>query len=194
MSLNLTVPTDSPNATSKPRVQRRAKSPSTAGLAKNAQHRNSGISVNARNVRAKSKSPNPSFCSVLSRVKDWELGAFTPKTALADNISSTKTDNSDVSNNLLCPSQDPDQRSSATPWLNDGSPEPKDQDGNHGAKLMKSNLSSNIGGTIYLYCPCAVRSLSFCNSADCWTLSWLLSADGAPVAPTLALLSSQFSP
>ena len=36
--------------------------------------------------RAKSKSPNPSFCSVLSRVKDWELGAFTPKTALADNV------------------------------------------------------------------------------------------------------------
>ena len=163
MSLNLTVPTDSPNATSKPRVQRRAKSPSTA-LAKNAQHRNSGISVNrsAHNVRAKSKSPNPSFCSVLSRVKDWELGAFTPKTALADNISSTKTDNSDVSNNLLCPSQDPDQRSSATPWLNDGSPEPKDQDGNHGAKLMKSNLSSNIGKNIYnsVLFHCALRSLN----------------------------------
>ena len=35
--------------------------------------------------RAKSRSPNPSFCSVLSRVKDWEIGAFTPKTALADN-------------------------------------------------------------------------------------------------------------
>ena len=150
MSLNLTVPTDSPNATSKPRVQRRAKSPSTAALAsKNAQHRNSGISVN-RNVRAKSKSPNPSFCSVLSRVKDWELGAFTPKTALADNIGSTATDNSEVSNNLLCPSQDPDQRSSATPWLNDGSPEPKDQE-NQGAKLMKSNLSSNIGRRLFTF-------------------------------------------
>ena len=36
--------------------------------------------------RAKSRSPNPSFCSVLSRVKDWEVGAFTPKTALADNV------------------------------------------------------------------------------------------------------------
>jgi len=36
--------------------------------------------------RAKSRSPNPSFCSVLSRVKDWELGAFTPKTALAENV------------------------------------------------------------------------------------------------------------
>ena len=37
-------------------------------------------------ARAKSRSPNPSFCSVLSRVKDWEIGAFTPKTALADNV------------------------------------------------------------------------------------------------------------
>jgi len=36
--------------------------------------------------RAKSRSPNPSFCSVLSRVKDWELGAYTPKTALANNV------------------------------------------------------------------------------------------------------------
>ena len=36
--------------------------------------------------RAKSRSPNPSFCSVLSRVKDWEIGAFTPKTALAENV------------------------------------------------------------------------------------------------------------
>jgi hypothetical protein len=36
--------------------------------------------------RAKSRSPNPSFCSVLSRVKDFELGVFTPKTALAHNV------------------------------------------------------------------------------------------------------------
>ena len=178
MSLNLTVPTDSPNATSKPRVQRRAKSPSTAALAsKNAQHRNSGISVN-RNVRAKSKSPNPSFCSVLSRVKDWELGAFTPKTALADNIGSTATDNSEVSNNLLCPSQDPDQRSSATPWLNDGSPEPKDQDGNQGAKLMKSNLSSNIGRrTIYFYYSVTdLRSLTNVTLAPKWSRNNKISA------------------
>ena len=188
MSLNLTVPTDSPNATSKPRVQRRAKSPSTAALAsKNAQHRNSGISVN-RNVRAKSKSPNPSFCSVLSRVKDWELGAFTPKTALADNIGSTATDNSEVSNNLLCPSQDPDQRSSATPWLNDGSPEPKDQDGNQGAKLMKSNLSSNIGRrTIYFYYSVTeLRSLT--NAPSAALTPWLSKTPaGAPVALSFTL-------
>ena len=97
MSLNLTVPTDSPNATSKPRILRRAKSPGAAVQAvKNAHHRNSGISGigsarnqnsarNAPNIRGKSKSPNPSFNSVLNRVKDWEVGAFTPKTALADN-------------------------------------------------------------------------------------------------------------
>lgn len=36
--------------------------------------------------RAKSRSPNPSFCSVLSRAKDWELGIYTPKTALANNV------------------------------------------------------------------------------------------------------------
>jgi len=35
--------------------------------------------------RAKSRSPNPSFCSVLSRVKDWELG-HREKTALANNV------------------------------------------------------------------------------------------------------------
>jgi hypothetical protein len=90
MSLNLTVPTDSPNATSKPRILRRAKSPGAAVQAvKNAHHRNSGISgigsARNQNIRGKSKSPNPSFNSVLNRVKDWEVGAFTPKTALADN-------------------------------------------------------------------------------------------------------------
>lgn len=36
--------------------------------------------------RAKSRSPNPSFCSVLSRVKDFELGVYTPKTALPNNV------------------------------------------------------------------------------------------------------------
>lgn len=156
MSLNLTVPTDSPNATSKPRVQRRttANKSSAAQAVKNA-HRNSGISAH----RAKSKSPNPSFCSVLSRVKDWELGAFTPKTALADNVDALRGDsdgtNTDVSNPLLCPSNDP---SAPVPWRNDvdGSPEPNKNAGagganpepeNAGAKLMKSNLSSNIGKT-----------------------------------------------
>ena len=43
------------------------------------------------NPRAKSRSPNPSFNSVLSRVKDWEFGAFTPKTALRDNVDVTKS-------------------------------------------------------------------------------------------------------
>jgi len=51
--------------------------------------------------RAKSRSPNPSFCSVLSRVKDWEIGAFTPKTALADNV--------DILNQSLLPYSEPDQ-------------------------------------------------------------------------------------
>ena len=155
MSLNLTVPTDSPNATSKPRVQRRAKDPLAKAANKNV-NRNSGISIS----RAKSKSPNPSFTSVLSRVKDWELGAFTPKTALADNVDALRDQsdatNSEVSNNLLCHSNDPDQRSAATPWRNDGSPEPSKgtEEENPGAKLMKSNLSSktsNIGKLCQLH-------------------------------------------
>jgi len=56
--------------------------------------------------RAKSRSPNPSFCSVLSRVKDWELGAFTPKTALADNV--------DILNPSNTPYSEPDQEYSPT--------------------------------------------------------------------------------
>jgi len=52
-------------------------------------------------ARAKSRSPNPSFCSVLSRVKDWEIGAFTPKTALADNV--------ELLNQSLLPYSEPDQ-------------------------------------------------------------------------------------
>ncbi len=72
MSLNLTVPArDSPTKERTKGGTRRAKSPG---------------GNRPRGPRAKSKSPNPSFCSVLSRVKDWELGAFTPKTALADNV------------------------------------------------------------------------------------------------------------
>jgi len=54
--------------------------------------------------RAKSRSPNPSFCSVLSRVKDWEIGAFTPKTALAENVE-------DQIKSLL-PYSEPDQEAS----------------------------------------------------------------------------------
>jgi len=167
MSLNLTVPTDSPNATSKPRILRRAKSPGAAVQAvKNAHHRNSGISGigsarnqnsarNAPNIRGKSKSPNPSFNSVLNRVKDWEVGAFTPKTALADNVQGSDATNSEVSpfdGDILCPSNDPDQGSvGPTAWHNpDVTPEPSTLAGGHtdphppGAKLMKSNLSLNI--------------------------------------------------
>jgi hypothetical protein len=76
MSLNLTVPKEpalvkerSAVAAAAASRTRRAKSP-----------------ILRPHLRAKSKSPNPSLCSVLSRVKDWELGAFTPKTALADNV------------------------------------------------------------------------------------------------------------
>ncbi|XP_023347678.1 uncharacterized protein LOC111716455 [Eurytemora carolleeae] len=54
--------------------------------------------------RAKSRSPNPSFCSVLSRVKDWELGAFTPKTALAENV--------DILNPSNTPYSEPDEDAS----------------------------------------------------------------------------------
>ena len=150
MSLNLTVPTDSPNATSKPRVQRRAMSPAAKQAVKKTAARNSGIS--AHNIRAKSKSPNPSFCSVLSRVKDWELGAFTPKTPLPDNVDNLSDGtNTDESNPLLCPSQD---ASGAPPWRNEGSPEPKaaGEEQTAGAKLMKSNLSSNIGKSIIVNC------------------------------------------
>ena len=43
--------------------------------------------------RGKSRSPNPSFCSVLSRVKDFENGEFTPKTALANNVLSPRYSN-----------------------------------------------------------------------------------------------------
>ena len=99
MSLNLTVPLrDSPTtrernaaaaATTARSAPRRARSPVVPRMAAN---------------RAKSKSPNPSFCSVLSRVKDWELGAFTPKTALADNV--------DVMNRSNVPFSDSDREMS----------------------------------------------------------------------------------
>jgi len=60
--------------------------------------------------RAKSRSPNPSFCSVLSRVKDWELGAFTPKTALADNVDILNPSNTPYSepDNDCSPANDTD--------------------------------------------------------------------------------------
>jgi hypothetical protein len=124
-----------------------------------------------RGNRAKSKSPNPSFCSVLNRVKDWELGAFTPKTALADNV--------DVMNRSNVPFSDSDREMSdqgesrpgsdlAGPWPS-GSPtreggkeagggggtagvgdsagvgEADKNDNNATSGLVKSALNSNIG-------------------------------------------------
>jgi hypothetical protein len=149
MSLNLTVPVDTNAA--RPLVQKRSKNPPLPGGAKASSarnaNRNSGISLRAG--RSKSKSPNPSFCSVLSRVKDWEIGAFTPKTALADNVDvdSSRATNSDVSNNFLCPS-DQEGRSAATPWRNSGSPEPNKnaEPESSVSKLQKSTLSSNFVG------------------------------------------------
>ena len=86
VNLNLTVPKGETASAKldRPRTanSRRTKSPRShqdAASARTGGGRPTGS-------RAKSKSPNPSFCSVLSRVKDWELGAFTPKTALADNV------------------------------------------------------------------------------------------------------------
>ena len=144
MSLNLTVPKDSPTTKERSKT-RRTKSPMRP------------------HPRAKSKSPNPSFCSVLSRVKDWELGAFTPKTALADNV--------DVMNRSNVPFSDSDRsirdsRSGSEPWKASptGSPvrdggvggvgigDGKDATGANGAKansgLLKSALSSNLGKKI----------------------------------------------
>ena len=154
MSLNLTVPVDTNAA--RPLVQKRSKNPPLPGGAKASSarnaNRNSGISLRAG--RSKSKSPNPSFCSVLSRVKDWEIGAFTPKTALADNVDvdSSRATNSDVSNNFLCPS-DQEGRSAATPWRNSGSPEPNKnaEPESSVSKLQKSTLSSNFGECILIY-------------------------------------------
>ena len=89
MSLNLTVPKDSPT----PPVAAAASSAAAVAApsrkkerVKTRRTKSPLASHSAVRPRAKSKSPNPSFCSVLSRVKDWELGAFTPKTALADNV------------------------------------------------------------------------------------------------------------
>ncbi|TRY68791.1 hypothetical protein TCAL_08901 [Tigriopus californicus] len=71
MSVNLTVPKESPAKAVKERQK--------------------------RHVSRRAKSP------VLSRVKDWELGAFTPKTALADNV--------DVVRRSACSDSDATQRS-----------------------------------------------------------------------------------
>ena len=140
MSLNLTVPTDSPNVAANA-VLKRSKTPVgavKASSARNATNRNSGISLGGR--RAKSKSPNPSFCSVLSRVKDWEIGHFISKSPLAIDNDSCAT-NSQVSNPMLCPSTE--GRGGA--WRASGSPEVAPEAENTGPKLQKSTLSSNIG-------------------------------------------------
>jgi len=90
--------------------------------------------------RAKSRSPNPSFCSVLSRVKDWEIGAFTPKTALADNV--------DILNPSLLPYSEPDQDCSPnndTDWdWNDGKGGGK---GSPGGSPAPANTTENVGLT-----------------------------------------------
>eukprot|EP00090_Calanus_glacialis_P020156 TRINITY_DN30987_c0_g1_i2.p1 TRINITY_DN30987_c0_g1~~TRINITY_DN30987_c0_g1_i2.p1 ORF type:complete len:603 (+),score=147.88 TRINITY_DN30987_c0_g1_i2:472-2280(+) len=90
--------------------------------------------------RAKSRSPNPSFCSVLSRVKDWEVGAFTPKTALADNV--------DILNPSLLPYSEPDQDCSPnndTDWdWNDGKGGGK---GSPGGSPAPANTTENVGLT-----------------------------------------------
>ena len=127
MSLNLTVPMSRDSPAAKERgasKQRRAKSPSI-------------IIRPHPNSRAKSKSPNPSFCSVLSRVKDWELGAFTPKTALADNV--------DVMNKSNIPFSDSDREMSAKescsdPWRPSptGSPTPEEN------ALMGAATAANL--------------------------------------------------
>ena len=89
MSLNLKVPKDTSSAKDRPKTPRRNKSPKSQ---LDSVSNRTGPAVGGAS-RAKSKSPNPSFCSVLSRVKDWELGAFTPKTALAENVDVFKGSN-----------------------------------------------------------------------------------------------------
>eukprot|EP00096_Caligus_rogercresseyi_P007854 TRINITY_DN2596_c0_g1_i3.p1 TRINITY_DN2596_c0_g1~~TRINITY_DN2596_c0_g1_i3.p1 ORF type:complete len:444 (-),score=62.77 TRINITY_DN2596_c0_g1_i3:248-1579(-) len=96
-----------------------------------------------KTARAKSKSPNPSFCSVLSRVKDWELGAFTPKTALADNVevyhkSNVSSSEESEGERSYSPSR---IWKSSTPTANNGSP--KKDEPEKTSNLLKSTLLSN---------------------------------------------------
>ena len=104
MSLNLTVPLrDSPTTRERNAAVAAAAAATTTARSAPRRARSPVVPRMAAN-RAKSKSPNPSFCSVLSRVKDWELGAFTPKTALADNV--------DVMNRSNVPFSDSDREMS----------------------------------------------------------------------------------
>jgi len=86
--------------------------------------------------RGKSRSPNPSFCSVLSRVKDFENGEFTPKTALANNVLSPS----------LLPYSEPDQDCSPnndTDWnWNEGG-----EKGSPGGSPDPVNPTENVGLT-----------------------------------------------
>ena len=172
MSLNLTVPKDSSSIKEKPRTPRRAKSPKS---------QLETSSNRTGPVRAKSKSPNPSFCSVLSRVKDWELGAFTPKTALAENVDVFKGSNvpcSDSSGGSDAKRPSIDNKQEAVdfePWKPSptGSPDPgadhpPDQvDGKIKSELLKSTLSANIGKlTICQHFSCFRVTETFSRSDD----------------------------
>ncbi|XP_040583946.1 casein kinase I isoform X1 [Lepeophtheirus salmonis] len=104
--------------------------------------------------RAKSKSPNPSFCSVLSRVKDWELGAFTPKTALADNVEVYHKSNVSSSESEGEKSYSPSRQgkesnnnNSSNNNVNTASPSNKKDENDaqeNKSNLLKSALSANI--------------------------------------------------
>ena len=99
MSVNLKVPKETPGEGTrslagaglptirqgKVKITKRKKSPKLKGGADDVSSNRTG-GLGPSNPRAKSRSPNPSFNSVLSRVKDWEIGQFTPKTALRDNV------------------------------------------------------------------------------------------------------------
>merc|ERR1719319_188927 len=69
--MNLSVPVGPPSLSVPPQNDRTS---TTTGKKKKVTTKKS---TTKNGPRAKSKSPNPSFCSVLSRVKDWELGAYT---------------------------------------------------------------------------------------------------------------------
>lgn len=142
MSMNLAVPktdpllvVDPPSVVGPPggkterKKTKRAKSPSVRN-----------------NPRAKSKSPNPSFCSVLSRVKDWELGAFTPKTALPDNVDVMNRSHMQFSDSDKDSSPNKDLSGSDLAWKPSptGSPVPE-AGGKPSSALLKNALNSNLG-------------------------------------------------
>ena len=159
----------------KVKTVKRKKSPSTrlkGAMDDVSSNRTGGLGPS--NPRAKSRSPNPSFNSVISRVKDWEIGAFTPKTALRDNVDVCKSNQpfSSSSVDSLVDGKDRNHsgfdvinKSDFEPWKPSptGSPDhtaegrgdgsaagAAAQAGGTGEKpsssvLLKSTLSSNIG-------------------------------------------------